>query len=86
MCTKMIFDRPGEDFYPLGKAPERNEEALPSILAGSGLAPPNKAKPKPTKKPSSFLDFLIPSFLSGRSSQADPEGRLYFGATMNSKA
>ena len=31
---------------------------------------------KPTPKPSSFLDFLIPSFLSGRgsSNRADPEG------------
>ena len=64
--------RPGEDFYPLGKAPERNEDALPSILANSNLA---AAKPaKPTKKPSSFLDFLIPSFLSSRGTQADPEG------------
>ena len=68
--------RPGEDFYPLGKAPERNEEALTSILAG-GSKPVIKKKsakippPKPTKKPTSFLDFLIPSFLSGRS---DPEG------------
>ena len=65
---------PGENFYPLGKAPPKQEEKLPEIL---GIPPNKPVRPKPLKpaqkkkQSTSIFDFLIPSFLSGR---ADPEG------------
>ena len=54
----------GQEFYPLGKPNKRP-------LAAAGAA---HKKKKAEKKPSSFFDFLIPSFVRGASSKADREG------------
>lgn len=57
----------GQEFYPLGKPKKRP-------LAAQGAAAAHKKKAE--KKPSSFFDFLIPSFVRGASSKADREGPL----------
>ena len=54
----------GQEFYPLGKPNKR-----PLVAAGAA-----HKKKKAEKKPSSFFDFLIPSFVRGASSKADREG------------
>ena len=53
----------GQEFYPLGKPNKR------PLAAGTAAH-----KKKAEKKPSSFFDFLIPSFVRGASSKADREG------------
>ena len=60
-----------KEYYPLGKPPPSNPapEEIPAKVAT-----PKPEPPKEVSKPaSSFLDFLIPSFIRG-SSKTDPEG------------
>ena len=60
-----------QEFYPLGKPPPNiplTDEISPNVVT------PKPAEVKETPKPAtSFLDFLIPSFIRG-SSKTDPEG------------
>ena len=61
-----------QEFYPLGKPPPNTplpDEIAPNVVTPKPAEPPKEA-PKPA---SSFLDFLIPSFIRG-SSKTDPEG------------
>ena len=60
---RVITHPQGQEFYPLGKPNKRP-------LAAAGAHKKKKAE----KKPSSFFDFLIPSFVRGASSKADREG------------
>ena len=62
-----------QEFYPLGKPPPNTP--LPDEIAPNVVTPKPAEPPKEAAKPaaSSFLDFLIPSFIRG-SSKTDPEG------------
>ncbi len=62
-----------KEYYPLGKPPP--SKPAPEDISTKSVLPPKSAEAtKEVSKPaSSFLDFLIPSFIRG-SSKTDPEG------------